>query len=308
MPGHAIGQRLAAVAARSDGLITSAALGDLGVTKRQIYRWTQSGRLHRLHYGVYAVGHVPQNSRTTYRAALLAAGARSALGYSTALAYRGVVDLREMRGEVHVVAQRGGPRPPAGAKLHRVTNLDEREVEVVNGLRCTSVALSLVHLAAVLEEDALRFACERAEYKRQLDVSRIARIVLDHGRLAGVGKLRNILRDTSFDTALLDSSLERRALRLIAAAGLPAPVVQQPFRLAGHGNVRVDLWYPDARLVVEIDGPHHRLPLQAAKDARRDEAFRAIGITVLRFDDTLAGLVETLGQQLSGCESDLSGH
>lgn len=307
MPKTTIEHAIAAAASRADGLVTAAELCRLGATKRQIHRWSQAGRLHRLHRGVYAVGHVPHNIRTTYRAALLAAGCRSALGYSTSLAYRGVVDLRGMRGELHIVVPRGGPRPPAGVTLHRVTNLEERHVDVVNGLRCTNVALSLVHLASLLDEPALRYACERAEYARKLDVQGIAAIVSGHGRLAGVDKLRAVLSDTSLDTALLDSSLERRSLRLIASAGLPAPVVQQRFSLPGHGRVRVDLWYPAVRLVVEIDGPHHRLPLQAEKDARRDEAFRAIGITVLRFDETLAGLVESLGDRLSGCESDLGG-
>ena len=95
--------------------------------------------------------------------------------------------------------------------------------------------------------------------------------------------MREVLADASLETGLLDSNLERRVLRLLADAGLPNPIVQQRFDLSPDvGVVRVDFWYPQARLVVEVDGPHHGLPLQRAKDSRRDAAFARRGIAVLR--------------------------
>jgi very-short-patch-repair endonuclease len=39
----------------------------------------------------------------------------------------------------------------------------------------------------------------------------------------------------------------------------------------------------DRRLVVEVDGPHHDQPEQAAHDARRDQVFRRSGFQTLRF-------------------------
>ncbi len=101
----------------------------------------------------------------------------------------------------------------------------------------------------------------------------------------------------------LDSTLERRALKLLSGGGRPTPEVQKWFELRAIGRVRVDLWYPDSKLVVEIDGPHHKLPLQQAKDERRDAALAAIGIETLRvsdcdLDDRPAGVVEDVTRGL----------
>ena len=74
------------------------------------------------------------------------------------------------------------------------------------------------------------------------------------------------------------SRLEKRFRRLVAAAGLPR---------ARHNVVvlgfEVDFAWP--RLVVEIDGPHHRRPRTRAEDEAQDAALRAAGYTVLRFSE-----------------------
>lgn len=182
---------------------------------------------------------------------------------------------------------RSGRRSLRGAIVHRVTWLDERDRGAAQAAYELYVALTLIHLAATLNEQALRFACERVEYERQLDVGQIARTLARMPVPKGIGTLRTVLADTSFETALLDSSLERRLLKLIVESGRGTPVVQHWFDLPEYGRARADLWYPDAPLVIEADGPHHRLPLQRAKDIRRDAAFASIGIPVLRIPDVL---------------------
>jgi hypothetical protein len=47
----------------------------------------------------------------------------------------------------------------------------------------------------------------------------------------------------------------------------------------------VDFHWPDRRLVVEIDGPHHGRPADKQNDARRDGKLREAGFTVVRFSD-----------------------
>jgi very-short-patch-repair endonuclease len=43
-----------------------------------------------------------------------------------------------------------------------------------------------------------------------------------------------------------------------------------------------DFWCPAAKLVVEVDGAYHERPEQRARDTRRDAAFAALGIRVVR--------------------------
>jgi len=78
---------------------------------------------------------------------------------------------------------------------------------------------------------------------------------------------------------LTDSELERMFLRLVRAAGLPAP--QTGVRINGF---RVDFFWHELGLVVETDGlRYHRTPAQQARDRRRDQVLTAAGLTTLRF-------------------------
>src|ERR1700759_2379728 len=54
-PVHAA---LAEVAGRQHGVVTRPQLEAVGFGTATITRWAQDGRLHRLHRGVYAVGHM----------------------------------------------------------------------------------------------------------------------------------------------------------------------------------------------------------------------------------------------------------
>ena len=74
------------------------------------------------------------------------------------------------------------------------------------------------------------------------------------------------------------SEAERRLLELIRAAGLPEPKTN--VRVAGH---EVDVFWPDLRLAVEVDGyAFHSTRAAFERDRRRDAALRVHGIEVIR--------------------------
>ena len=156
MVDDGVGDALARLAGRQDGIVTSADLVALGITHRQIHGWCRNGRLQRLRRGLFAVGYQPNNQRAHRRAGLLAVGPTSALGFSTSLSHREIVELRGEEDLLHVVTGCGSPRSPDGVTLHRLSFLDERDVDVVDGLRCTSVALTLIHLAGSLASSVPR--------------------------------------------------------------------------------------------------------------------------------------------------------
>lgn len=279
---------LAQLARTQRGVVTVAQLRQLGMSPRELHTSVKRGRLIRTDRGVYAVGHVPDDHGTAEQAALLAAGDHSALGFASAISRHGIIDLWDYEGEVHVVVPRGrSTRGASSAIVRRVTYLDPRNVVEVDGLRCTDVSLTLIHLARRLRETKLRLVCERAEYERKLDVEALAATLARMPPPPGVRALRKVLADTSLETALLDSSLERRMIRLLRGAGVDAGVPQHWFVLPTIGRVRADLWFEDSMLVVEVDGPHHRLPMQRAKDRRRDAALAAVGIRTVRVSDEL---------------------
>ena len=79
-----------------------------------------------------------------------------------------------------------------------------------------------------------------------------------------------------------ESQMETRLRWLLTEAGLPRPQVQVDLR-ADDGRFlgRADMYYPQARLVVEFDGGNHRDRL--VSDDRRQNELVGSGFTVLRF-------------------------
>ena len=78
--------------------------------------------------------------------------------------------------------------------------------------------------------------------------------------------------------------LEQAAIRHIVAAGLPAPRVQVDQRKVGGGIARVDLFWDDAKLVVELAGHGtHSTRRQRQADAERSAWLGLGGWQVVAF-------------------------
>ncbi len=79
-----------------------------------------------------------------------------------------------------------------------------------------------------------------------------------------------------------ESAMESWVRVVLALGGLPAPVPQLVITDGRSRFVaRVDLAWPDAMLVVEYDGDHHRDRATWVKDLRRREELERLGWTVL---------------------------
>src|SRR5688572_6431224 len=77
-------QRVAALARRQHGVVTRAQLEELGVGRSAVTEWSARGRLHRVHRGVYAVGHLSLTRNGRFMAAVLACGEGAALSHLSA--------------------------------------------------------------------------------------------------------------------------------------------------------------------------------------------------------------------------------
>ena len=55
------------------------------------------------------------------------------------------------------------------------------------------------------------------------------------------------------------------------------------------GNFIVDFYCPQLKLVIELDGPIHTAPDQAAKDELRTAELQALGLTVVRVRNSDVG-------------------
>ena len=76
--------------------------------------------------------------------------------------------------------------------------------------------------------------------------------------------------------------MESRLRMVLIGGRLPRPAVQSELRdKFGNFIARVDLYYPDRKLVIEYDGANHRERM--ADDLRRQNALPNAGYHMLRF-------------------------
>ena len=77
---------VAEIAKRQHGAISTRQLSEAGLSRDAVLERRRSGRLHRLHRGVYAVGHVAPSAERGWMAAVLALGEGAVLSHQSAAA------------------------------------------------------------------------------------------------------------------------------------------------------------------------------------------------------------------------------
>jgi very-short-patch-repair endonuclease len=224
-----------------------------------------------VHRGVFAVGHPGLTPRGCWTAAVLSGGAGAALSHRSAAALWGI--WRD--GDRPAVTSNGINRRGAPGVETHVGRLRPGETLVVDGIRVTKVARTLLDLAEVLTLEQLVRSIDNATNNRHLRPQLMSSMIMESRGRRGLKPLRQALLITRPQDVLTRSELERRALRLIQRTGLPQPEVN--VRLQGY---EVDLLWRDAGLVVELDGSEYHDP---EHDTRRDNNLRAHGWSVSRF-------------------------
>jgi uncharacterized protein DUF559/putative AbiEi antitoxin of type IV toxin-antitoxin system len=248
-------RRLADLAARQHGVITTAQLEQLGIDRRSVWRRVRAGRLHRLYRAVYAVGHDRITQRGRWMAAVLACGTGAVLSYRSAAALWGMRPTSSRLTEVTLPSLRGAS-DRAGLRVHRTRRLGADEVTTRDGIPVTTPARTIADLRRVLPSDQLNAAIRRAEVLR-LDI--------------GI--------QPCYEPDLARSDLERLFLGLCRRNGLPLPAMN-----ARIDDFVVDFLWPEQRLIVETDGfRHHGTRTAFESDRERDVRLHMLGYTVARF-------------------------
>ena len=284
-----------AIAGTQVGIVTREQLLAAGVDRSSITRALRSGRLHRVHRGVYAAvapGLLSEEGHLV--AALLAAGEGAILSHGTAAWHWRIIPAPPS------VMQLAVPRPrtaPAGVSLHESGRLRRDDVTHNGRFPTTTVARTLLDLATRYDERALLRALAEAEFQHDLRPADVER-TLRRGH-PGSANLRAALHAHVPGHGETKSQLERRFRRLLVSRG-----IELPLRNERIGPWTVDCLWPAQRVVVELDGGQHDRPHQADVDRDRDLWLRAHRYAVLRYghrqiddrpDDVIADLLEALG-------------
>jgi predicted transcriptional regulator of viral defense system len=110
---------VAGIAARQHGVATFTQLKLAGLSRSGVYRRIAAGRLHRIHRGVYAVGHAGLPREGGWMAAVLACGDGAVLSHRSAAELWELLPAGEASIHVTVPASRGGRRARHGLRIHR---------------------------------------------------------------------------------------------------------------------------------------------------------------------------------------------
>src|SRR5438128_1539841 len=122
---------IADLAARQHGVITLAQLLWAGLSVDAVKRRVAAGRLHRLHRGVYAVGHRAISHQGRWLAAVMACGPEAALSHYDAAYLSALLPSPAKLGPVHVtVPGSGGRRRREGVIVHRSRTITPADVVV----------------------------------------------------------------------------------------------------------------------------------------------------------------------------------
>ena len=272
-------RELGSLALAQHGAIAYWQLTDLGFTRHEIDGMVLAGWLHRVHRGVYAVGRRSLSVKGRWAAAVLACGPDALLSHRCAGALRRLIRTAPAMLEVTVTTKRAIP----GIRTRLSQSLEPQDRDVVDGIPCTSVALTLLNLAATTSRRELERALDEAEVQRLVTHQEIAEL-LDRSRgRRGVAALRAAMTEHDIGTTLTRSHLEELALAVISDADLPRPVVNADVTGASGRTYEVDFHWPDHRLILETDGHRFHGTLRAIERDRAKEAdLTAAGQHVLR--------------------------
>ncbi len=166
------------------------------------------------------------------------------------------------------------------------------DIVEVHGIRCTSPLRTWAELAEMLGVGQLTAISDRLISRHHQMATRKDLERMHRRFLGGRGsKRRRLAVDLADERA--ESPRESELRVLLIQSGLPVPQSNVEIFDGSRFVARVDLLYPDERLIIEYDGDHHRDPHQWSRDQSRRAELESLGyrmtvVTARDFDDPVA--------------------
>jgi very-short-patch-repair endonuclease len=297
---------LAELADRQHGVVAWRQLRELGLAKAAIRHRAQTGRLHRLQPGVYAVGRRIVTRQGWWMAAVLSSGPGAVLSHHSAAALWGMRGYSERAVEVTTRQKSTSSKRTRRHHCH----LPADEVTIEEGIPVTTAPRTILDLAATESADVVEGLLREAEFRRLWDRLSLLDLVERHPGRRGLGKVRAALERVKREPAGRPRSrLEDRFAPFLRLHRLPLPRFND-WIVLDDKRFQVDCRWPGTRHIVELDGwEAHGSRSAFREDRGRDRRLRAAGYLVTRLtwnqldDEPLEiaqDLREILGRENSG--------
>jgi very-short-patch-repair endonuclease len=270
---------IAALGQRQHGVVARRQLTAAGFGRDAIAVRLRTGRLHRVHAGVYSLMPRKLVSRQGwFMAAVLASGPDALLSHRTAAALWGLRGYSG--GAIHVTVPHKSTTTKRIGRHFSLVPEDERAVE--EGIPVTSVHRTIFDLAASVPLDDVVAMIKEAEYRHRYDRLSLPDLLERYPGRRGSRKLKLALwRITEEPPGRARSRLEQRFAPFLRRSRLPLPRFND-WILLGHKRYQADCHWPKARLIVELDGWEGHSSRSAFQDDRaRDRALHTAGYSVI---------------------------
>ena len=254
------------------------------LSPRAVQHRARAGQLHRVHRGVYSI--MPRDllkREGLWMAAVLACGPGAVLSYRSAAA---LLEIRDWGGtKIDVTVPRRSRRRHDGVKVHCSTTLTGKDVTVVNGIPCTTVARALLDLAQVVIHRQLERAFDQADIiQAPLDVGAIDDQVARNPTHPGAKAVRRVLKEHYIGRTPTANENEEALLAITRELGIPDPECNAFVTLDDGGPpIKADFVWRDQRVIVEADSAKWHSSRQRMEiDRQRDQRLMAAGWRVIR--------------------------
>ena len=267
------------MAARQGGVITRSQAESCGLTRHQIdylvrvTKWTSLGR------GAYRIIDMSDALDRVRAAVTVLPGA--VVSHFSAAAQHGIGGLGAYPASVLVHSQT--THQFAGVRVFRCHDLEPDHVEIVDGMPTTTIARTVIDLAAVIRGRRLEGIVDEVIMARKTTAQNVRDVLASVGRKGkpGVRKIREILDARAAEVHPM-SALERAGCALLRNAGIGE--FETEFPMPWAPNRRFDVAFPSHRLAVEWDSWRwHDRPMAFQTDRYRDQEAVAHGWTIIRF-------------------------
>jgi len=273
---------LGTLAAHQHGVFTLDQARELGFGDKAIRVRRNSGRWIDLHPGVCAVAGSPSTPDRALVAAHLARPGSIVTHASAGRLHRvGLVPGRSPTLSV-------GPNQRAldGCRVRRRADLTLCRTVEIGALIVTDLATTLFDLAADLRPGRYERILDDVLSAHRVAIDELVVVLDRHGACGrnGTTLARRTIEARAEGMVVTDSVLEQLFRRHVAPRLGQAPVYGYlpPWRIDGVG--RVDVAFPEHRLIIELDGRRwHSRDQQWEEDHRRDQLAARHGWRTLRF-------------------------
>jgi very-short-patch-repair endonuclease len=272
---------------------------DRGATEAVIRRRIASGAWVPLGAAAFLIGGAPVTWRGRLQAAVWDGGDAALVSHGAA------AQLRRFPGfdtnPVEILVPKSLDHVCSIADVHESRRFHLVRHTKLDGLPVVAAEPTLVHVARGMRFKRLDWLVDELILGRRVDRLHATFLHLSPG-VGGLRGLRSILEDRRPGDPIPESQLEKRFLQLVTERRLPPFSLQVNIPGRDQRPGRVDLLWPDVKLIVELDGRRwHTRRADFERDSRRVLSMRRLGYSTVRItwlmlteepDDVCADLLE----------------